>query len=75
MEVVFSGGIGENSVRMREEVCRNLEWFGIHIDPAKNKTAKGEARFDTADSRVQLWTMPTNEEIVVARQTAEKLKG
>jgi acetate kinase len=73
--IVFTGGIGENSVRMREEVCRNLEWFGIRIDPVKNKSVKGEARFDAADSRVQLWTMPTNEEIVVARQTAEKLRG
>ncbi len=66
--VVFTGGIGENSVRMREAVCANLGWFGIHLDPAKNAAAKGEMAIHRGDSRVQLWTMPTNEELVVARQ-------
>jgi acetate kinase len=66
--IVFTGGIGENSVRMREGVCANLDWFGIKLDTAKNAAAKGEATFHAGDSRVQLWTMPTNEELVVARQ-------
>ena len=71
--IVFTGGIGENSVVMRQAVCRDLEWFGIRLDAAKNATAKGEARLDAADSRVQVWIMPTNEELVVARQTKELL--
>jgi acetate kinase len=71
--IVFTGGIGENSVQMREAVCKDLEWFGIRVDEAMNKAAKGEMRFDAAESRVQLWTMPANEEIVVARQVREKL--
>ena len=71
--IVFTGGIGENSVRMRAEVCRDLEWFGVSIDAAKNQAAKGEARFDAAGSRVQLWIMPTNEEIIVARQARDLL--
>src|SRR5207302_3803773 len=66
--IVFTGGIGENSVRMREAVCANLDWFGIALDPAKNAAARGESAIHAADSRVQVWTMPTNEEIVVARQ-------
>jgi acetate kinase len=67
--IVFTGGIGENSVTMREAVCQDLAWFGIHLDAAKNKTAKGEVRIDAPNSRVQLWIMPTNEELIVARQT------
>jgi acetate kinase len=73
--IVFTGGIGENSARMREAVCAELAWFGIHLDPAKNAAAKGEAAIHAEGSRVQLWIMPTNEEIVVARQAAALLKG
>jgi acetate kinase len=67
--IVFTGGIGENSVAMRQAVCANLDWFGIHLDPEKNAVAKGETRIDAPQSRVQLWIMPTNEELIVARQT------
>lgn len=71
--IVFAGGIGENSKRMREAVCANLDWFGILLDPLKNDSAKGEAAIHAADSRVQLWIMPTNEELIVARQAKELL--
>ena len=73
--IVFTGGIGENSHSMREAICCNLDWFGIHVDAGKNRTAKGEARIDSPNSRVQLWIMPTNEELIVARQTQDFLKG
>lgn len=68
--IVFTGGIGENSVSMREAICRNLDWFGIYLSPMKNDIANGEARIDAPNSRVQLWIMPTNEELIVARQVA-----
>jgi acetate kinase len=67
--IVFTGGIGENSKRMREAVCANLDWFGIRLDPMKNENAKGEMAIHATGSRVQVWIMPTNEELVVARQT------
>jgi acetate kinase len=73
--VVFTGGIGENSRVIREAVCRDLDWFGIRLDPARNATAKGEAVVSADDSRVALWTVPTNEEIVVARQSRDLLLG
>jgi acetate kinase len=66
--IVFTGGIGENSSHMRAAVCADLDWFGIRLDRAKNATAKGEMAIHGGDSRVQLWIMPTNEELVVARQ-------
>ncbi|HEX5269605.1 MAG TPA: acetate/propionate family kinase [Gemmataceae bacterium] len=73
--IVFTGGIGENSAAMRAAFCANLDWFGIALDPALNARAKAEMRIDAAGSRVQLWTMPTNEELIVARQAKELLAG
>lgn len=68
--IVFTGGIGENSERIRANVCRNMEWAGIELCSTKNAGVKGEACLSSDQSRVQIWTIPTNEELVVARQTA-----
>jgi acetate kinase len=73
--IVFTGGIGENSWRMRSAVCANMDWFGIELDAERNRTAQGEMTVHAAGSRVQVWTMPTNEEIVVARQARDLLKA
>jgi acetate kinase len=73
--IVFTGGIGENSVRIRRDVCKDLDWFGIKLDPEKNAAAKDEALVSADGSRVQVWTVPTNEEIVVARQARDLLKS
>jgi acetate kinase len=71
--IVFTGGIGENSVRIRSGVCRDLDWFGITLDPARNAAGECERRVSADASRVQVWTVPTNEEIVVARQARDLL--
>jgi acetate kinase len=71
--IVFTGGIGENSVRIRSCVCRDLDWFGIELDAASNAAGPAERRVSTQASRVEVWTVPTNEEIVVARQARELL--
>ncbi len=71
--IVFTGGIGENSPRMRQAICEHLEWFGIVMDPRRNATVQGEDRIDADESQVQLWIMPTNEELIVARQAKELL--
>ncbi|HAW26500.1 MAG TPA: acetate/propionate family kinase, partial [Planctomycetaceae bacterium] len=73
--IVFTGGIGENSVSLREKVCSNLEWAGIRLDSEKNKSASHEAQIQADDSKVQIWVVPTNEEIVVGRQTVEVIEG
>jgi acetate kinase len=73
--IVFTGGIGENSSRMRQAVCADLGWFGIALDPVRNQEAKGEAPIHDHGSRVQIWIMPTNEELVVARQAKALLEG
>jgi acetate kinase len=66
--LVFTGGIGENSATIRAAVCANLDWFGILLDPVRNQDAQGEAPIHSMNSRVQIWIMPTNEEVIVARQ-------
>jgi acetate kinase len=72
--IAFTGGIGENSARIRSGVCRDLDWFGIELDPAQNTSGPAERLVSTPGSRVQVWTVPTNEEIVVARQSKELLE-
>ena len=73
--IVFTGGIGENSTLIRDGVCRDLGWFGIELDPALNTSGPAERVVSTTGSRVQVWTVPTNEEIVVARQARDLLNG
>jgi acetate kinase len=73
--IVFTGGIGENSRRVRRGVCRDMEWAGLRLDASRNESAKGEARISADGSRMEAWTVPTNEELVVARQAAELIAG
>lgn len=72
--IVFTGGIGENSANIRAAICANLDWFGIFLNPLRNVNAKGEMAIHAATSRVQLWIMPTNEELIVARHAVECLR-
>ncbi len=67
--IVFTGGIGENSSLIRRMSLEGMTYAGIELDEAHNNTAKGEASIAAEGSTVQIWTVPTNEEIVVARQT------
>ena len=71
--IVFTGGIGENRPRFRAAVCRDLDELGIVLDPAANESAQGEAKISSPASRVQVWVIPTNEELIVARQAAQLL--
>ncbi len=72
--VVFTGGIGENSRQVRRMVCQGLEELGLVIDPEANEQLAGEGTFHAATSRVQLWVVPANEELIVARQTRQLLE-
>ncbi len=73
--IVFTGGIGENRADCRAAVCANLEELGISLDAAANAAAAGEAKISSPHSRAQIWVVPTNEELVVARQAAQLLQG
>ncbi len=73
--IVFTGGIGENGQQIRAGVCQGLEEFGVVLDLGKNASAHGECQLESEASRVQIWTIPTNEELVVARQSRALLEG
>ena len=66
--VAFTGGIGENSARLREACCRGLEFLGIRLDSARNHSGSGDRLVSAADSRVAVLALSTNEEVVVARR-------
>jgi acetate kinase len=65
--IVFTAGIGENSAGIRERVCRGAAWLGVELDAAAN--ARGGPRIDAAGGRVSAWSIPTNEELMIARHT------
>lgn len=75
--IVFTAGIGQNGAAIRSAILENMGWAGIQLDTAKNRGTRGnvEARLDAAGSRVQVWMLPTNEELIVARQTVAVLQG
>lgn len=68
--VLFTGGIGENAPDVREAVCSDMDVLGIKIDAVANAGVKGKlAKVSQSDSRVQVWVVPTNEELLIARDT------
>jgi len=73
--IVFTGGIGENGVSVRQAICRNLDALGIVLDTAANASAKGETRINAETSRAQIWVIPANEELIVARQAKQLLEA
>ncbi len=72
--IVFTGGIGENGPDVRAAVCANLTELGIAVDTDLNEAAPEEGRISARDSRTQIWVVPTNEELVVARQAKQLLE-
>lgn len=68
--LVFTGGIGERSAKSRYEICNGLEFIGIKIDINKNESLRGEGYISSDDSKVKVLVIPTNEEIIVARESA-----
>lgn len=73
--IIFTAGVGENDVTMREIICNNLGSLGIKLDPVKNKMRGKEMEISTEDSRVKLLMIPTNEELMIARDTYNIVMG
>jgi acetate kinase len=69
--VVFTAGLGENSAESRKEICKGLESLGIEIDVDANKTRGKEQLISKKDSKIKVFVIPTNEELVIARDTLE----
>ena len=72
--IIFTAGVGENSSKFREEVLKRLEEpFGVKIDHASNNTRGKFINITTQDSKIKAYVVPTNEEIVIARDTVKLL--
>jgi len=73
--LVFTGGIGENSPAIRKRICTGLEWLGISIDDALNASAVGkEVEITTSGGKLRVFVIPTNEELLIARDTVRSIK-
>ena len=74
--IVFTAGIGEHSPEIRARTCASLGWAGVDIDEARNLAASASARkISTDQSRISVWVIPTNEEIVIARDTWQRYQS
>lgn len=75
--IVFAGGIGENSPEIRRRICADMDFLGIAVDPARNEalTEGKEGDFSVDGSRVRLFVIPTNEELLIARDTVRTVRG
>ncbi len=67
--IIFCGGIGENDIDVRKAVCSDMEWMGVKLDEKANDMRGQEKKISTADSKVEVWVIPTNEELMIARDT------
>ena len=74
--VLFAGGIGENAALVREKICARLEFLGLRFDAERNHAAVGsEAAISAEGSTLQAWVIPTNEELLIARDTVRLMLG
>jgi acetate kinase len=75
--VIFTAGIGENSPEIRRRICAGLEWSGLELDTARNEAARDSATAEIGrdGSRVGAFVIPTDEELLIARDTVRVLEG
>ena len=72
--VVFTGGIGENQINVRKGICKNLSFMGINIDEEKNNIKGEEKEISDSNSKVKVWVIPTNEELMIAKDCLKSIK-
>ena len=73
--LTFTAGVGENGPETRQSICDYLAFMGVKLDPEKNKVRGKEMLISTPDSKVQVWVVPTNEELMIAQDTADLVKA
>ncbi len=67
--IVFTGGIGENQAEIRAKICSGFEWAGLKLDDSRNQSGAFEGQISSDDSRLHAWVIPTDEELLIARDT------
>lgn len=72
--ITFTAGVGEKGPISREDICSHLTFMGVEIDPVKNETKGEEIEISKEDSKVKVWVVPTDEELMIARETLELVK-
>ena len=72
--VVFTAGVGENGIDMRADIMANMDFLGMKLDEEANKVRGKERVISTEDSKVKILLIPTNEELMIARDTLELVK-
>lgn len=72
--VVFTGGIGENQFRIRSKICKKLKFMGLDLDEKKNNEFRSEGKISKEDSKVEIWVVPTDEELMIAQDTLDLIK-
>ena len=72
--IVFTAGIGENSCDLRQKICEGLSYMGVEMDAEKNNVRGKEVDVSAAGSKVKVFVIPTNEELMIAMDTAELCK-
>ena len=72
--IVFTGGVGENQIKIREGICNQLTFMGVEIDPEKNNIRSEEKLVSKDSSKVKVYVIPTNEELMIAKETERLIK-
>ncbi len=72
--VVFTGGVGENQINIRKGICQHLEFMGLNLDEEANNVRSEEKMISTADSKVKAYVVPTDEEMMIAKETQRLVK-
>ena len=74
--IIFTGGIGENSPEMRARICQGLEWAGVQLDTDRNSQTRAKsADIGLEGSKLPVWVIPTDEELLIARDTVRCVLG
>ena len=72
--IVFTGGVGENQINIRKGICEQLTFMGVEIDEVKNNVRSEERLVSKDSSKVRIYVIPTNEELMIAKETEKLVK-
>ena len=72
--IIFTGGIGENQINIRKGICEKLEFMGVKLDLDSNNMRGEEKVISKPDSRIKVYVIPTNEELMIAKETLRLIK-
>ena len=72
--IIFTGGIGENQINIRKGICEKLEFMGVKLDVDANNIRGEETVISTHDSKIKVYVIPTNEELMIAKETLRLVK-